>query len=120
MKKIIVSALLGLSVTATNAYEVKKVCAKYQTNYSWSQDYQVQAQIYSGRELNEATGNPYFGKYDMFSHYAVIWWDKGQASIIEINDIYYKGAMLFNTNGVDQNGRQWQLSDNNYGVCYSF
>lgn len=117
MKKIIVSALLGLSVTATNAYEVKKVCAKYQTNYSWSQNYQVQAQIYSGRELNEATGNPYFGKYDMFSHYAVIWWDKGQASIIKL-DFHVIGSMMLNSRGIDQSGRQWQISDDSLGFCY--
>lgn len=48
----------------------------------------------------------------------VIWWDKGQASIIKINDIYVAGGMLFNTNGIDQNGRQWQISDNSYGFCY--
>lgn len=101
-----------------NAYEVKNVCAKYMTNYSWSKAYQVQTQIYSGQELNQATGNPYFGQYDMFSHYAVIWWDRGQASIIKINDIYVAGGMLFNSNGIDQNGRQWQLSDNSYGFCY--
>lgn len=98
------------------AYEVKKVCAKYQTNYTWSQSYQVQTQIYSGQELNQATGNP-FGQYDMFSHYAVIWWDKGQASIIKLN-FYIAGGMLLNSQGVDQNGRQWQLSDNSLGVCF--
>lgn len=116
MKKFFLFGLILLFASQANAYEVKKVCAKYQTNYSWSQPYQVQTQIYSGQELNQATGNP-FGNYDMFSHYAVIWWDKGQASIIKINDIYVAGGILFNSNGTDQNGRAWQLSDNN-GFCF--
>lgn len=117
MKKLALLLLLGLAINNAHAYEVKNVCAKYMTNYSWSKAYQVQTQIYSGQELNQATGNP-FGNYDMFSHYAVIWWNKGQASIIKINDIYVAGGMLLNTNGIDQNGRQWQLSDNSYGFCY--
>lgn len=118
MKKLMLAGLALLFSLNANAYEVKKICAKYMTNYSWSQPYQVQAQIYSGQELNQATGNPYFGSYDMFSHYAVIWWDRGQASIIKLNGIYVSGGMLLNENGIDQNGRQWQLSDNNYGFCY--
>lgn len=82
MKKLVLLLFFALAVNV-NAYEVKNVCAKYMTNYSWSKTYQVQTQIYSGQELNQATGNPYFGQYDMFSHYAVIWWDRGQASIIK-------------------------------------
>lgn len=117
-KKILFLFLLNSWFNPSHAYEVKNICAKYMTNYSWSKSYQVQTQIYTGQELNQATGNPYFGNYDMFSHYAVVWWDKGQASIIKINDIYVAGGMLFNTNGTDQQGRQWQLSDSSYGVCY--
>lgn len=118
MKKILILGMsLFLTMSNANAYEVKNVCAKYQTNYSWSQGYQVKAQIYTGQELNQATGNPYFGNYDMFSHYAVIWWDKGQASVIKL-DFHVAGGMLLNTNGIDQQGRQWQLSDNSYGFCY--
>jgi len=28
------------------------------------------------------------------------------------------GGMLINSSGTDQNGRQWQLSDDSYGFCY--
>ena len=118
MKKLFLALTALFLINNAHAYEVKNVCAKYMTNYRWSKSYQVQTQIYTGQELNQATGNPYLGNYDMFSHYAVIWWDKGQASIIKINDIYVAGGMLFNTNGIVQNGRQWQISDNSYGFCY--
>lgn len=117
LKKSILFFSLALWFSPSHAYEVKNVCAKYQTNYSWSQAYQVQAQIYTGQELNQATGNPYFGHYDMFSHYAIIWWQQGQASIIKLN-FHVAGGILLNSQGTDQNGRSWQLSDNSYGFCY--
>lgn len=116
MKKIIfLTTLLVVSLNASHAYEVKNVCAKYQTNYSWSSPYQVQTQIYSGQELNKAVGS--FNRYDFISHYAVIFWSNSQASVIKINSPYYSGMMMYLTNGVDQQGRQWQLSDNNFGYC---
>lgn len=117
MKAYLLFLLLILSSHTAYAYEVKNVCAKYMTNYSWSQAYQVQTQIYTGQELNQATGNPYFGDYDMFSHYAVVWWDRGQASVIKL-DFHVAGSMLINSNGTDRQGRRWQLSDNSYGVCF--
>lgn len=117
MKKPFVFFLSTFISIEAYAYEVKNVCAKYMTNYAWSQAYQVQTQIYTGQELNQATGNPYFGNYDMFSHYAVIWWQQGQASMIKL-DFHVAGGMLLNSQGVDQNGHQWQLSDNSLGVCF--
>ncbi len=116
-KKILILMPFALWLSPSHAYEVKNVCAKYQTNYSWSKAYQVQAQIYTGQELNQATGNPYWGNYDMFSHYAVIWWQQGQASIIKLN-FHVAGGILLNSQGTDQNGRGWQLSDSSYGICY--
>lgn len=120
MNKFIKGAIFGMGLAVglancANAYEVKNVCAKYQTNYSWSPSYQVQAQIYSGQELNQATGR--FNQFDFISHYAVIWWQNAQPSVIKINSPYVAGMMLFNTSGNDQQGRQWQISDNN-GFCY--
>ena len=96
------------------AYEVKKVCAKYETNYKMSKAYSVQAQIYDGSELNEAVGS--FSRFNMFDHYAVIWWDQGQASVIKLRS-YFPGSMMYRTTGTDQNGRKWELSDNSTGYC---
>lgn len=117
LKKVLALLVFALWLSPSYAYEVKHVCAKYQTNHSWSKAYQVQAQIYTGQELNQATGNPYWGNYDMFSHYAVIWWQQSQASIIKLN-FHVTGGILLNSQGIDQNGRGWQLSDSSYGVCY--
>ncbi len=102
MKRLYLFGLMILTTTQVSAYEVKNVCAKYMTNYAWSQAYEVQTQIHTGQELNQATGNPYFGDYDMFSHYAVI---RGQASVIKLN-FHVAGGMLLNSAGIDQTGRQ--------------
>ena len=48
---------------------------------------------------------------------AVNWWQQGQVSVIKL-DFHVAGGVLFNTNGTDQQGRRWQLSDNSYGVCF--
>jgi hypothetical protein len=114
MKKLILGTLMATLTCQAYSYEVKNVCAKYQTNYSWSQTYSVQTQIFSGQELNQATGT--YTKYNFAYYYAVIWWGPGQASIIQLS-IYTPGMILFNTSGVDQTGVQWQLSDNN-GYCF--
>lgn len=52
----------------------------------------------------------------MFDHYAVIWWDQGQASVIKLRS-YFPGSMMYRTTGTDQNGRKWELSDNSIGYC---
>ena len=114
MKKLILGTLMATLTCQAYSYEVKNVCAKYQTNYSWSRTYSVQTQIFSGQELNQATGT--YTKYNFVYYYAVIWWGPGQASIIQLS-IYTPGMILINTSGVDQTGVQWQLSDNN-GYCF--
>ncbi|UYZ67963.1 hypothetical protein LP090_03300 [Moraxella bovis] len=52
MKKFFLALMAILAINNAHAYEVKNVCAEYMTNYSWSQAYQVQTQIYTGQELN--------------------------------------------------------------------
>ncbi|WP_258403973.1 hypothetical protein [Moraxella ovis] len=51
----------------------------------------------------------------MFDHYAVIWWGKGQASIIKLDN--YLFGMAMGINGSDQDGRAWRLADNATGYC---
>ena len=117
MKYKYIFLFLGLVLSASQAhgYEVKNVCAKYQVNHDWSKVYQVQAQIYDGNELNQAVGGGIFGRYGMFDHYAVIWWGKGQASIIKLDN--YLFGMAMGINGSDQDGRAWRLADNATGYC---
>ena len=113
--KIVLAVIFSFSFSLAQAYEVKKVCAKYETNYSWSKPYAVTANIYSGTELNKEVGS--FTKYSSINHYAVIFWSNEQASIIKLSPPYISGMMMINKNGNDQNGRSWQLADNNYG-CF--
>ncbi len=114
-KKILTVISLTVIATHANAFEVKNVCAKYQVNYGWSKSYAVQTQIYSGNELNKAVGS--FNRYDFISQYAIIFWSNSKASVIKITDPYVRGMMLFETKGIDQQGRHWKLSDNNLGMC---
>lgn len=117
MKKWFLGLVCALGFIHTaDAYEVKSVCAKYQTNYSWSKSYKVKAQFYRGDELNREIGS--FSRFNMFDYYAVIWWDREQASIIKMDSPYLAGVMMFNSSGVDQNGRQWSLSDGDYSMCW--
>lgn len=105
------TALLAccLIATASHAYEVKNICAKYQTQQGWSKAYELQAQIYSEQEYFEAIGqSSLFANF--FTSYVVIWWDYGQASVIKLDGMY-SGSLLFSPTGVDQGGRQWRVAD---------
>ena len=51
-----------------------------------------------------------------YEHYAFVNWDNGYISVVKLN-IYFSGMMLFNTEGVESNGRKWRFSDNTTGFC---
>lgn len=108
--KTLALSLIGLAVGLNaHAYEVKNICAKYQTQQGWSKAYEVQAQIYSEQEYFEAIGqSSLFANF--LTSYVVIWWDYGQASIIKLDGMY-SGSLLFSPTGVDQGGRQWRVAD---------
>jgi hypothetical protein len=74
-------ALFFISVSAVAA-ERETVCAKYQSEGGWSKNYKVEATIIRGTELNQATRS---FEYNGLSTYVVIFWDKDQASIIEMS-----------------------------------
>lgn len=107
MKSLAVAfLLLGISLSA-GAAEREQVCAKYAANYGWSKGYDVQATIYSGDELNARTGT---FKYRGFSTYVVIFWQEGQASIIQMDHSFLGFA---DSPGQDQEGRRWAISTGN-------
>lgn len=92
--------------------DTERLCVKYETNQGWSQNYHVQVRTLKGDELNNAT-NSY--NYNSFSHYAVIFWDDDQASIIELR--YFTGSYgPVATRGKDQRGVEWQLSKKS--ICF--
>lgn len=110
MKKI--ALLLGIFFAAqSQAYENLNICARYQTNdnwtSSWSKGYKLQAQIYSGSELNKATKSY---KYNSYDKYVLIWWGKDAVSIIKL-DRSSISFYSYRSSGTDQTGRKWQLNE---------
>lgn len=119
--KFLTGLLVSVAITifvgsSAQAYEVKQVCAKYKTDYNWSRGQATKVRIYRGDEMNKVIGS--YSKFNMFDHYAVVFWeDGGVPSLIKLNS-YFAGSMMLNQRGEDQYGRDWQLSDNTLGMCY--
>jgi hypothetical protein len=95
---------------ASNAYEVVDVCATYKNT---GKKYKVEARVYSGTELNQKTGS---FDYNSFSKYAVIFWEAGQATVIEL-DLAIGGISPIGSDGKDQRGYPWSLSTSTT-FCY--
>ncbi len=92
--------------TSASAKESITVCAKEQTSSgSWSQSYKVSATYLSGSELNTATKS---FNYSPISKYVVIFWDAGQASVIEL-DMPWLNTFSVGKSGKDQNKRPWDV-----------
>jgi len=102
--------LLALTANHADAAEREIVCARYQTEYGWSNGYKVEATILKGSELNRATRSY---DYSSYSIYVVIFWSQNQASIIEM-DLPYLSS--FGQEGEDQQGRKWEIAKTN--LCF--
>ena len=90
----------------------KSICVKYMTGLGWSDGYKVNATIISGSELNTRTKS---FNYNSYSTYVVVFWEVGQASILELD--YYSGYISsYGQLATDQRGRRWQVANTNY--CY--
>ena len=82
------------------------------TGLGWSDGYKVNATIISGSELNTRTKS---FNYNSYSTYVVVFWEVGQASILELD--YYSGYISsYGQLATDQRGRRWQVANTNY--CY--
>jgi len=99
MKKLIFFFLLFVNIA--QASETVNVCATY---LGTVKKYKVQAQQYSGSELNTATRS---FDYSSLSKYVVIFWGSNQASIIELDSF---GVGIYAKQGKDQNGYLWEVS----------
>ena len=95
---------------------------KYQQQYGWSKKYTVEATFMTGTELNHAT-NTY--NYSSYSVYAIIFWDKGQATVIKLKSYLLCGYdvtcdcienSLYDLQGFDQDGDKWNICLSYY--CY--
>lgn len=104
------AATLSAFAVATAAAERLQVCAKYRTSHGWSDGYRVQATKLGGSELNRATGS---WEYNSLATYVVIFWDRDQASVIELSWPFL-GPM--GTDGQDQRGTRWEISTSS--LCF--
>ncbi|WP_167618041.1 hypothetical protein [Maribellus sediminis] len=97
----------------------QKCVAQYQTRDGWSNAYNVNVNFMSGTALNNATNT---FNYSTTSVYGVIFWDKGQASVIKITTYLPCGgtvdrscinSVLGPLKGKDQDGDVWRINTNN-------
>ena len=95
-----------------NASSTETVCVKYETEYGWSEGYQVSGTVIKGTELNSRTSTY---NYSPYSTYVVVFWGKDQASILEL-DFYTGSVSSYGQPATDQRGRSWQVSKTSY--CY--
>lgn len=103
MTRILAAAGLALLVCGSSAHgaERMEVCAKYKPT---GKQYKVEATVLDGGELNDATSSL---KYNVFSKYVVIFWERDQASVIELD---FGSVLAMGTDGKDQQGRRWEIS----------
>ena len=97
------------------AAEEEVVCVKYKKEYGWSQGYEVNAKILSGSELMTATRN--YSRFRSYATYAVIFWDKGQATILEMPASSLGSVPMFKSTVKDMDDREWQIQQST-GFCF--
>jgi len=107
---LLLFAILACLPVAAAASERVRVCAKYKTQYAWSQGYGVDATLMSGSDLNRAT---HTFDYQGFSTYVVIFWGQDQASVILMDSPYLNA---FGSDGEDQEGRKWQIAETDFCI----
>lgn len=90
--------------------ERARLCAKYRTSNGWSQAYKIDGTIIKGYELNQATGT---FNYQGLDTYVVIFWDQGEASIIQMESPF---VTYVDEIGYDQQGRAWQIHKGS--ICF--
>jgi len=108
--------IILLSVIQLSYAKYTQTCiARYNTANGWSSKYTVEVTFLSGSELNDATGSY---KYSSFSSYAVIFWAKGEATIIKLSNFLGCGttvdkscitSSLGDLKGKDQDGDEWKI-----------
>lgn len=108
MKSPLLSMCLAVALvaiaTSTHSAEVMKICAKYKAS---GKQYKVDGHAMTGQELNEKTQT---FNYSSFSKYVVVFWGPEQASVIKL--AFSFGPSIYAMDGVDQQGREWEISTN--------
>ena len=86
-------------------------CALY---LNTNKAYKVDITLISGSELNQSTGS---FSYNVLATYAVIFWNDGQATVIEL-EMFFGSLNEFGNYGSDQDGRPWHVSSRT-AFCWS-
>lgn len=107
---VITAAMMFTPVSPLSAAERVELCAKYRTSSGWSDGYKIEATITKGSELNQATSSFNYQSLDI---YVVIFWDKDEASVIQMNSPFIS---FTGETGYDQQGREWQIEKSS--ICF--
>jgi len=107
------------SQSHTSTKYIQTCIVQYSNQDGWSKKYTVSVTFISGLRLNEATNS---SDYSTFSKYAIIFWEKGQASIIKLSTLLPCGAdisrdcvieIIGGIKGKDQEDREWKICVSN-------
>jgi hypothetical protein len=87
---------------------------RYTSDSGTSQWYSVDTSFLTGAELNNLTGS---FRYSGFGHYAVLFWQPGQATVIKLEGLFVCGMeftqscmpLLGRMKGADQENRNWEV-----------
>jgi len=82
---LIVAVMTLVPIRVLWASDRIEICAKYRTSSGWSDVYKVEATLTTGSELNQATTS---FNYQSFDRYVVIFWDKDEASVIQMESSF--------------------------------
>lgn len=113
--KIFVLCAFFVCCESINAKHIETCQVKYKKEIGWSKYYNVDVIFLTGTELNKATKTY---DYSSFDSYAVIFWGKDQASVIEIDSPYmvcgsnvtnYCIPRYTNMEGYDQRRHKWEI-----------
>ncbi len=109
VRKIII--LLFFSTLILYASKKEDACVKYKTQTGWSKGYSVKATVMSGSDLNSAVGD--LSRFKMFSTYAIVFWDKEKATILELPALSLGSIPMFEKEVKAQDDSIWKIKEGN-------
>ena len=122
MKYIITLLAILFCINFSHATYRQTCVVRYMTEYGWSKKYTIDVNFYTGSELNQATSSY---RYSSYSVYAIIFWQKGQATVIKLSSYLLCGAeadkscitsVISDLKGKDQDDDEWKICVT--GLCF--
>ena len=116
---IINQALLEASTTyaTPTPYQTRGSEVSCVTYLPTGQRFRVYTRIFTGAQLNSATGR--YGRYgyDPYSRYAVLYWQDGRVTVIRLDAYGSVQIPSYGVQGTDESGRRWLIGNSTYS-CY--